>query len=103
MSDAKMGRSRSQSLPRRLFDTIEARAAADLEALVGTDAFAEFVVARAKFEHRVNSMVSAGVDTVLHRLQIPTRADVRRLHEHLAALESLIAESRRDGTRGEDS
>jgi hypothetical protein len=88
---------------RRAADYAERAVGGRIEPFVQRRDFAIGLSIAKKTDLRVRRLVAAQTSRVLHTLNMPTRADIRRVHEHLEALDAHLSEVVREHGGGQDS
>jgi hypothetical protein len=77
---------------RRLYDTAERGLAGRVEPMAQTGGFAKVLSIYVGVNRRVVRSVGAATGGLLHLVRIPTTSDVGKLHQHLATVDSHIAQ-----------
>jgi hypothetical protein len=87
------GRPKPTKAPwRRAADYAERAMGDRIEPLVQRRDFAVGLSIAKKADMRVRGLLAAQTRRLLHTLNMPTRADIRRLHEHLDAVDAHVSE-----------
>ena len=77
---------------RQVFDAVDRRVAAPVEAGTRSDAFGDLVAVSWRLSRRVQQEMERRSRRALHLLNLPTATDVRRLSEQVAALRRELRE-----------
>jgi hypothetical protein len=97
--DPKPKKKDSRSTLRKAFDTVERAVANRAEPMAQSGGFAKVLGVYVSVNKGTRGVLSKATGGVLHFVRIPTTGDVGKLHQHLASVDSHIAELIRDRER----